>query len=345
MSDSSYPEQVQQLHDAILQLQGVDEVELGIQGLEGITTKDLSLPGEFADLPHVALMRTDGGLKDEVLITATLQIEPSQEGWIAVEFLAWWVRDHSRSGDMVQMRPLALPPVAYGTQLGQTLTFVIEFFFVQPGEELDPILDQLTEQAKSLTDSIDMYRDALDNPADPDGTMDEADTETLIRASEGGVAEAQFELARRYQHGIDVEENPAESFRWYSESAKQGFPPAIMFMGYCYAEGIGVEVDDAKAVEHYRESAEAGFAFAKGMLGQCYERGAGVELDESKAAQWYRQGAEEGAASCLAEMGRCYEDGIGVEPDLKQALEWYEKAHDEGLDEVEEAIERVEGQL
>ena len=30
--------------------------------------------------------------------------------WLTLEFLAWWVRDQSRGGELIQMRPVALPP-------------------------------------------------------------------------------------------------------------------------------------------------------------------------------------------------------------------------------------------
>jgi hypothetical protein len=67
-------------------------------------TSALSLPGEFGDLPHAAIRRTPGGLQGEFLITAELLFTQDYTGWIALEFLAWWVRDLSRSGHIVQMR-------------------------------------------------------------------------------------------------------------------------------------------------------------------------------------------------------------------------------------------------
>jgi len=94
---SAYPEPVQKLHDTLARLPGVRAVELTIQSLEKIGERQLSLPGEFGDLPQVAIRRTGGGLKGEVLVTARIQFRHHQEGWIALEFLAWWVRDLSRS--------------------------------------------------------------------------------------------------------------------------------------------------------------------------------------------------------------------------------------------------------
>ena len=85
-----------------------------------------------------------------MLVTATVWFDADSRGWVALEFLAWWVRDLSRGGQAVHMRPLALPPVGYGTQLGRTLKFAIEFFFINQGESLGPVLKKLGDLAESL---------------------------------------------------------------------------------------------------------------------------------------------------------------------------------------------------
>lgn len=48
---------------------------------------------EYAHLPHAVLLRTGGGLDNEALIQFELVLQPSQEGWHALEFLGWFVCD------------------------------------------------------------------------------------------------------------------------------------------------------------------------------------------------------------------------------------------------------------
>lgn len=337
-----YPPPVQRLHDTIASLPGVRSVELGIQRIEEISVHALSLPGEFADLPHVAIRRTKGGRKDEALVTATIVFEQSRPGWVALEFLAWWVRDLSRGGEQVQMRALALPPVGYDTQLGRTLRFVIEWFFIDTTDDSSPIMAAMDKLAESLKTSVELYRSAIENPVDPNLVIDELDADTLKTLATAGNVEAQFELAQRLRRGDLGLANPVAAFPWYEAAAQKGYPPAVTFLGYCYANGIGVHPDAKIAARHYRQAADAGYPFAMGMVGQCYENGEGVRVDLVEAARWYQRAAELGEPSCQAQLGECYELGKGVEQDREQALFWYQQALDQGFDAVQEAIDRLQ---
>jgi TPR repeat protein len=46
-------------------------------------------------------------------------------------------------------------------------------------------------------------------------------------AAEQGLAEAQFNLAQRYEHGQGVAKSPAEALVWFSLAAAQGIPDAV----------------------------------------------------------------------------------------------------------------------
>ena len=245
---SQYPEAVAQLHDALAGMPGVREVTLNIRKLDDVTEQMLSFPGEFGDLPHLAIRRTKGGLANELLVTAELRLEQSFEGWIALEFLAWWVRDLSRSGHWVQMRPLALPPVAYGTQLGRTLKFVIEFFFINPLPDNQAVLAQIADYANSLRSHIDDYAGVLERP-----TRAEHDSiDSLHTSAENDDASAQLRLAQVYQAGDAIEQDLAAACHWYERAAGHGHPEAILRLGECYEHGNGVEKDLHEALRWYR---------------------------------------------------------------------------------------------
>jgi hypothetical protein len=334
---STLPEPVERLTSALEKLPGVREASVGLRRIDGIQLRALSLPGELGDLPHAALRRTGGGLKDEFLVTAELRFTQDHAGRVALEFLAWWVRDLSRSGEVIQMRPLALPPVAYGTQLGRTLKCAIELFVIAPEGDREPILAKLTELSESLEENLQDYAQAIANPTQAELT----DFTSLERAAANEDASAQFRLAMCYAGGRDVEKNSQLACQWLERAAKWGHPDAMMHLGIRYQSGDGVGQDDAKAFEWFQKSAEAGHPMGMGCLAGAYQNGKGVPQDLGKAVEWFRRGAEQDNAPCQAELGECYELGKGVEVDLAEALRWYEAARENGLAAVQPAIDRV----
>lgn len=170
---SEYPPQVACLLDAIRTLPGVFEAEAGVVDFEQIDEKLVTMAGDYADFPQVAVYRTDGGRRNEVLVSIFLRFRSNRDGWIAQEFLAWWVRDLARSGRTIQMRCLALPPIAFDTQLGRTFRCVVEYFLINTDDSIEPVLVEMQHLADSLRESIELYREPLANPAPP---VEEADT-------------------------------------------------------------------------------------------------------------------------------------------------------------------------
>lgn len=161
------PEQVEAFHQALGRLPAVREVTTGLKDLSSYTPDTYSLPGEFGDLPHALLRRTGGGLADEAWANTEFELSPDAAGWLTLEFLTWWVRDLSRSGGQIQLRPMALPPRAYDVQLGGTLKFIIDHFVQCPGGDKNVALAMMQERADSLDRNIDDYADVLGELARP----------------------------------------------------------------------------------------------------------------------------------------------------------------------------------
>jgi hypothetical protein len=128
--DNEYPDEVEAFHSELRMLPGVVAVDTGVEELSQFPLDSFSLPGVMGDLPHSLLRRTGGGLPDEAWAHTEIVFDRSTEAWLSLEFLAWWVRDQSRGGDEIQLRPVALPPRVHETQLGQTLKFVIDHFAI-----------------------------------------------------------------------------------------------------------------------------------------------------------------------------------------------------------------------
>lgn len=166
------PAQVQTLIDAISALPGVAGCFCGPKPLMEIEPSHLSLPGEFGDLPQVAIRRTKGGLENEVMIQTEIIFDRSAEAWVSLEFLAWWVRDWARSGHQIQMRPMALPPKGYEIQLGRTLKFYIEYFVIEDGNGYENTLKVASEMGESIASNIEGYADCFASPAEFTGDIE-----------------------------------------------------------------------------------------------------------------------------------------------------------------------------
>lgn len=62
--------------------------------------------------------------------------------------------------------------------------------------------------------------------------------------AEQGDAEAQFELAANFEHGLRVQKNFFEAEKWYLRAAKQGYAVAQYSLGKLYAAGGGQMTDE-----------------------------------------------------------------------------------------------------
>lgn len=166
------PPQVQALVDSISLLPGVAACFCGPKALAEIELSHLSLPAEFGNLPQAAIIRTNGGRENEVLIQTEVIFDRSPEAWLSIEFLAWWVRDWGRSGHEIQMRPMALPPRGFEIQLGRTLKFFIEYFVIETGERFERTLEVVDEMAKDIASNFEDYRECFEHPAEFTGDVE-----------------------------------------------------------------------------------------------------------------------------------------------------------------------------
>lgn len=152
-----YPLYIENFHNTILKLKGVSTIESGIENLEFVNSESLKMH-EYSHLPHATLLRTEGGFKNEVLVQFEFTLDNSIESLHTLEFIAWFVRDSSRGGVEIQLRPYALPPATpNGSQLGKTLKFHIDLFIDSVEETLEPVFKVISELNKSMNLFIDLY--------------------------------------------------------------------------------------------------------------------------------------------------------------------------------------------
>lgn len=157
----SYPPQIEHLHTVLGSLPSVTDVSSGIESLQGVTSEELRL-SSFGTLPIGALHRTKGGLDAEALIQFELVLNASPQAWRTIEFLAWFIRDQSRGGMAIQLRPFALPPEVQGqVQLGHTLRWHIDLFCAQVDSDLSLQLEQVGTIARELEMAMRIYGHTL----------------------------------------------------------------------------------------------------------------------------------------------------------------------------------------
>ena len=153
-----YPESIEKFQNIILNLKGVISIESGVESLHEIKGEMLEF-SSYARLPHAALLRTNGGMENEVLCQFEFFIEKSDAGIDSLEFLAWFFRDQARGGEKVQIRPFDLPPeTPYDRQFGKTLRFHIDLFQEITEDTLEPLFEKIEEINKVLEFAVKMYK-------------------------------------------------------------------------------------------------------------------------------------------------------------------------------------------
>ena len=75
-----------------------------------------------------------------------------------------------------------------------------------------------------------------------------ASADELEDAANNGDAEAQFEMAVRYEQGQGVTKDFARAIGWYRKAAEGGHAEAQSTLGWFYQNGQGVEQDIEKAI-------------------------------------------------------------------------------------------------
>ena len=116
----------------------------------------------------------------------------------------------------------------------------------------------------------DMWRSTGESRGDNPCFVDDADEwefEDQLTSARQGDMEAQFQVAESYYYGNGVDENEAESAKWYKKAALQGHVESMMKLGQLYyIGGDGVPENDAEAQRWYKMAADAGNREAKEKL-------------------------------------------------------------------------------
>lgn len=135
-------------------------------------------------------------------------------------------------------------------------------------------------------------------------------------------ADAQFWLARMYDHGHGVQASDQIAIDWYRRSANHGNPSAMHNLAIKISQYDGVRRDPHAAFELWKQAAEMGVARAQYSLARAFLNGSGVAADPFTAVHWYERAAEQGHVWALGMLAVGYFRGHGTERDLTRAFEY-----------------------
>jgi localization factor PodJL len=136
--------------------------------------------------------------------------------------------------------------------------------------------------------------------------LSEGDLETaaafLRRASQKGIAPAQYELGKLYERGQGVDKDMIEARGLIQKAAEAGHVNAMYDYALFLAEGEGGAKSETDAVTWFNEAAELGLVDAQYNLGVVHAEGIGTPKDLAKALFWFEVAARAGDAGAEQEV-------------------------------------------
>ncbi|MBM3833696.1 MAG: hypothetical protein FJ403_10570 [Verrucomicrobia bacterium] len=237
----------------------------------------------------------------------------------------YYVSDDPTSTKLNQLRPdyydPKRPPAASKAMVrgvgmpGRSITLDM---IAVPGPQVAPADNKTRSQASSPEPAAAASRGQADNLSN------------LTSRAANGEAEAQYQLAKKYQTGEGVNVDQPEAVKWFRKAAEQGHAKAQTNLGASYALGEGVSPDQAETRRWFLKAADQGEVNAQTNLGIIYYAGEGVPKDFAEAYKWFRRAAEQGNVEAQSHLGGLYYSGHGVRQDLAEALKWLRKGAEAG---------------
>ena len=164
------------------------------------------------------------------------------------------------------------------------------------------------------------------------------------KAAKLGHAEAQYRVG---QTAILEFQEFDDGVKYLRQSAEQGNPFAMRFLGFAYEGKNKAESDDwyTKAAAALYKAAKQGDPRAMHDLAGFYRDGKGVAKDSAEAEKWFEQAAktylalaEQGDPDAQCMVGGFYVNGIGVKKDEAEGVKWLRAAAEQGDETSEEFL-------
>lgn len=184
---------------------------------------------------------------------------------------------------------------------------------------------------------ISKFFNSGEDATQTDSTTQESFLDKSIRLAGEGKLEDQMNLAYMYLYGTNgVEQNFAESFKYYTMAAQQNDPIALNNLGSLYFNGIGTQRDVKKALALFKQSADLGNNDAAVNLAFIYLTGGRKDSERNRIAIELFQKAQENNNIAKFMLGYAYYKGFVVDRNYEQAFKLI-KAAAVGDSKIDEA--------
>ncbi len=154
--------------------------------------------------------------------------------------------------------------------------------------------------------------------------------EALMKAANGGDADAAFEIGERYVTGQGVNASLPDAIRWFEKAVAGGSAAAAFRLGMAYEKAQGVPKDRARARTNYVLAAESGHLKAMHNLAVMMVEDGGAKPNYASAIPWFRKAAERGLRDSQYNLGVIYARGLGVGQNLSESFLWFSLAANQG---------------
>lgn len=114
----------------------------------------------------------------------------------------------------------------------------------------------------------------------------------LLRKANNKDAEAQYQLALRYQSGDGIPQDISEAFYWFQQSSERNQPQAMHQLAKMYLQGQGIEINTAEGIYWLTKLATQGNPEAQFELGKQYQTLKNSPTSQQMAEIWFRTAAE-----------------------------------------------------
>lgn len=133
---------------------------------------------------------------------------------------------------------------------------------------------------------------------------------------------------------VFIGEERKEALEWYSDAAENGYPMALMKLGYALHNDNTFECNNDLAIEYLEKAAAVCNHIALYDLAMMYYRGECVTKDHKKAFEYMKCSADIGNNNARYQLALMYMRGIGTEVDMDEAKRYARLSADSGNPEM-----------
>jgi TPR repeat protein len=149
----------------------------------------------------------------------------------------------------------------------------------------------------------------------------------LLPLAESGDPAAAFYIAKIYQSGLGVAVDLQKAFKFYTQSANDGFPKSQNNLGMMFLNGQSVPRDPFKAYAWIQKAADQGLSLSQHLMGIALtSEGSPIPLDAKRGRDYLERAAKQDDAPALLTLA----EYTGRAGELEKAAKYVQRSVDLG---------------